>query len=154
MCELPHCLFLRMQGSEWRTGHTLRCTRSRRMLRRQLKRDELEKRHRQQRHDGLLKEPSPSLSSMDSSTDDDESEAGQGPLDHLLDVRGTAPKASTSGSASLGGGGEDASRLVIARLGAEADMPKTRALGKRAISPMGSMAEVELAMAGVTQQPP
>ena len=43
---------------------------------------------------------------------------------------------------------------MIARLGAKADMPKTRALGKRVISPMGSTVEVEWATAGATQQPP
>ncbi|XP_066323787.1 uncharacterized protein [Miscanthus floridulus] len=91
---------------------------------------------------------------MDSSSDDDESEPGQGPLDHLPDVRETVPRALASGPASLGGGGEGASRLAIARPEAEADTPETRALGKRAVSPMGSTAEVERATTGATQPPP
>ena len=117
-----------------------------------LERDELEKHRRQQRHDGLLVEPSSSPSSMDSLSDDDESEARRGPLDHLPDVRGTAPGASASGSASPGGGGEDASGLVIAHPRAKADTPETQALGKRAVSMMGSTVEVERATAGATQQ--
>ncbi|XP_066311437.1 uncharacterized protein [Miscanthus floridulus] len=99
-------------------------------------------------------EPSPSPSSTDSSSDDDESEAGRGPLDHLPDVRGTAPGASASGPAFPRGGGEDASGLAIACPGAEADMSEARTLGKRAVSLMGSTAEVERATAGATQQPP
>ena len=124
-----------------------------RRKRKSLEHDELEKRRRQQRHDGLPVEPSPSPS-MDSSSDDDESKVGWGPLDHLPDVRGTAPRASASGPASLGGGGEDASGLAIARPRAKADTPESRASGKRAISPMGSTTEVERVMAGVTQPPP
>ncbi|XP_066320771.1 fruit protein pKIWI501-like [Miscanthus floridulus] len=90
---------------------------------------------------------------MDSSSDDDESEVGRGSLDHLPDVRGTTPRASASGPAFPGEGGEDASGLAIACPEAEADMPKTRALGKRAVSLMGSMVEVERATVGATQQP-
>ena len=86
-----------------------------RRKRKSLKRDELEKHRRQQRHDGLPVELSLSLSSTDSSSDDDESEMGWGPLDHLPDVREMAPRASVSGPTSLGGGGEDASGLAIAR---------------------------------------
>ncbi|XP_066354650.1 uncharacterized protein [Miscanthus floridulus] len=123
-----------------------------RRKRKNLERDELEKHRWQQRHDGLPMEPSLSPSSMDSSSDDDESEAGWGPLDHLPDVRETVPGASASGLVSPGGGGEDASGLAIARPGAKA--PETRALGKRAINPMGSMAEVERATAGAMQPPP
>jgi len=96
--------------------------------------------------------PSPSLSA--SSSDDDKSEAGLGPLDHLPNVRETAPGVLASGPASPGGGGEDASGLPIARFGAEADTPEARALAKRAVNPMGSTAEVERATAGVTQLPP
>ncbi|XP_066385393.1 pre-mRNA-processing ATP-dependent RNA helicase prp5-like [Miscanthus floridulus] len=125
-----------------------------RRKRKSLKRDELEKRRREQRHDGLPVEPSPSSSSMDFSSDDGESEAGRGPLDDLPDVRETAPRASATGLVSLGGGGEDASRLAIAHPGAEADTPEIRVSGKRAISPMGSTTEVERATAGVTQPPP
>ena len=148
-----------------------------RCKRKSLERDELEKRRRQQRHDGLPKEPSPSPSSTDSSSDDDESEAGRGPLDHLPDVRGmmlgvsasglVSPglggedasgladtpeaRALASGLASLGGGGEDASGLATARPRAEADTPEAQALGKRAVSPVGSTAKVEQAVAGATQ---
>lgn len=132
---------------EWKDAEEERCKRK------SLERDELEKRHRQQRHDGLPEEPSPSPSSMDSSSDDDESEARRGPLDHLPDVRETVPGASTSGPVSPGGGGEDASGLAIAHPRAEADTPKTRALGKHAVNPMGSTMEVERATAGATQPP-
>ncbi|XP_066392202.1 pre-mRNA-processing ATP-dependent RNA helicase prp5-like [Miscanthus floridulus] len=118
-----------------------------RRKRKSLERDELEKRRRQQGHDGLPEEPSPSSSSMDFLSDDYESEAGRGPLDHLLDVRETAPGASASGLASLGGGGEGTSGLAIARPGAEADTPETRASRKRAVSLM------ERATVGVTQPP-
>ena len=53
-----------------------------------LEREELEKHRQQQRCDGLPEEPSPSSSSLDpSSDDDDEVEAGRGPLNHLPDVR-------------------------------------------------------------------
>ncbi|XP_066320181.1 uncharacterized protein [Miscanthus floridulus] len=122
--------------------------------RKSLECDELVKHRRQQRHDGLPVEPSPSPSSTDSLNDDDESEVGRGSLDHLPDVRGTALRALVSGPAFLGGGGENASGLAIARPGAKADTPEAWALGKRAISPMGSMAEVERVTAGATQQPP
>ncbi|XP_066333911.1 uncharacterized protein [Miscanthus floridulus] len=125
-----------------------------RCKRKSLERDELEKRHRQQRHDGLLEEPSPSSSSMDSSSDDNESEAGQGPLDHLPDVREMAPEASASGLALPEGGGEGTSVLVIAHPEAKADTPETQASGKCAVSLMGSTAEVERATAGATQPPP
>ncbi|XP_066316401.1 uncharacterized protein [Miscanthus floridulus] len=116
--------------------------------RKSLERDELEKCRRQHRHDGLPKEPSPSSSSMNSSSDDDESKAGRGPLDHLPNIREMAPRASASGLASLGGGGEGALGLVIAHPGAEADTPETWASGKRAVSPMGSTVEVERATMG------
>ncbi|XP_066342056.1 uncharacterized protein [Miscanthus floridulus] len=62
--------------------------------------------------------------------------------------------ASASGPVSPGGGGEGAPGLAIARPRAEANTPETRASAKRAVSPMGSMAEVERAMAGVIQLPP
>ena len=88
------------------------------------------------------------------SDDDDESEVGRGPLDHLPDVRETVPGASASGLTSPGGGGEGASGPAIARPRAKADTPETRALGKRAVSPMGSTAEVERVTAGATQPPP
>ena len=86
---------------------------------------------------------SPSLS-VDSLGEDDD----------LPDVRGTAPGVSASGSAPLGGGGEDASGPAIARPRSEADTPETRALGKHAVSPVGSTAVVEQAAVGATQLPP
>ena len=89
-----------------------------------------------------------------SSDDDDESETGRVPLDHLPDVRETVPGVSASGLTSPGGGGEGASGLAIARPGAEADTPEARALAKRAVSPMGSTAEVEQVTAGAIQPPP
>ncbi|XP_066317593.1 uncharacterized protein [Miscanthus floridulus] len=54
----------------------------------------------------------------------------------------------------LSGGGGDASGPAIAHPGAEADTPEARALGKRAISLVGSSAEVEQVVAGATQLPP
>ena len=119
-----------------------------------LEREELEKRRRQQRHDGLPEELSPSSSSLDpSSDDDDEVEAGRGPLDHLPDVRGAAPGASASGLTSPGGG-EGVSGLATARPRAEADSPEARASGKRAVSPRDPMADMEWAMVGAIQPHP
>ena len=43
---------------------------------------------------------------------------------------------------------------MIAYSGAEADTPETWALGKRAVSPMGSTVEVERATTGAIQPPP
>ncbi|XP_066354642.1 uncharacterized protein [Miscanthus floridulus] len=63
-------------------------------------------------------------------------------------------RASASSPAFLGGGGEDALGPAIARLGAEADALEARALGKHAVSPVGSSVEVEQAAAGATQPPP
>ena len=97
--------------------------------------------------------PSPSLS-VDSSSEDDENEGGRGPLDHLLDVGETVLGASASSPAFPGGGGEDALGPVIAHPVSEADAPEARALGKHAVSPVGSTAEVEQAVAGATQPPP
>ncbi|XP_066354536.1 uncharacterized protein [Miscanthus floridulus] len=64
------------------------------------------------------------------------------------------PRASVSSPVFLGGGGGDALGPAIARPGAEADMPEARALGKLAISPVGSTTEVEQAAVGATQPPP
>ena len=75
-------------------------------------------------------------------------------MDHLPDVGGTALGASANSPTFLGGGGEDASGPAIARPEAEANTPEARALGKRAVSPVGSTAEVEQVAAGVTQLPP
>ena len=89
-------------------------------------------------------EASLSLSlSADSLGEDDESEVGRGPLDHLPDVGGTVPGASVGSSAFPGGGGEDASVPAIALPGSEAVTPKAWAFGKRAVSSVGSTAEVE-----------
>jgi len=108
-----------------------------------LAREELDKRRRQQRKDGLPLEESPSPSlSTDASDGDDEGERGRDPLDHLPDVEETALP---------GGGGGAASGSAIARLGAEADTPEERALGKRAVSPVGSTATVVQVAAGLTQ---
>ncbi|XP_066324418.1 uncharacterized protein [Miscanthus floridulus] len=52
-----------------------------------------------------------------------------------------------------GGGGEDTSGPAITRPGAEADAPEAWALGKRAVSSVGSTAEVEQATAGAAQPP-
>ena len=118
-----------------------------------LEREALEKCRRQQRQDGLPVEASPSLS-VDSSGEDDECEVGRGPLDHLPDIGGTTLGASASSLAFPGRGGEDALGPVIARPGFEVDTPEARALGKRAVSPVGSTAEVEQAVAGATQPSP
>ncbi|XP_066320611.1 facilitator of iron transport 1-like [Miscanthus floridulus] len=56
--------------------------------------------------------------------------------------------ASVGGPTSQGGGGDSDSRQMSACPTAEADTPKTRVLGKRAVSPLGSTAEVEQAAAG------
>ncbi|XP_066324608.1 uncharacterized protein [Miscanthus floridulus] len=92
--------------------------------------------------------------SADSSGGDDASELGRGPLDHLPNVGETTPRASVSGLVLPGGGGGDASGPVIAHPRAVADTPKARALGKRAVSLVGSTAEVEQVAAGATQLPP
>ena len=72
-------------------------------------------------------------------------------MDHLPDVEETAPEALASSPALPGGA---ASGSAIARLGAEADTPEERALGKRAVSPVGSTAAVEQVAAGATQLHP
>ncbi|XP_066363713.1 uncharacterized protein [Miscanthus floridulus] len=92
--------------------------------------EELEKRRRRQR--------------------DDESEVGRGPLDHLPDVGEMVPRASASSPALLGGGAEGTPGPAIARPGAEADTPEAQALGKRAVSLVGSTAEVEQAVSEAT----
>ena len=97
--------------------------------------------------------PSPSLS-PDSLDRDDESEMGRGPLDHLPNVGEIALGALASSPALPGGGGEDASGPATARPEAEANTPEARALGKRAVSPVGSTTEVEQVAAGATQLPP
>ena len=76
---------------------------------------------------------------------------GRGPLDHLPDIEETVPGASASSPALLGGGGGAAPGSAIARLRAEADTPEERALGKRAVSLVGSMAAVVQLAAELTQ---
>ena len=116
-------------------------------------REELDKHRRQQRKDGLLLEESPSPSlSTDASDGDDEGEMGRGPLDHLPDIGETVPGASAS-SPVLPRGGGAVPGSAIARPGAEADTPEARALGKRAVSLVGSTAAVEQ-VAVVAMQPP
>jgi len=53
-----------------------------------------------------------------------------------------------------GGGGEGTSGSAIAHPRDEANAPEARALGKRAVSPLGSTAEVEQVTVGATQLPP
>ena len=113
--------------------------------------EKLDERRRQQRKDGLPLEESPSLSlSTDASDGDDEGEMGRGPLDHLPDVEETAPRALASSPALPGGGGADPGS-AIACLGAEADTPEERALGKRAVSLAGSAAVVVQVATQLTQ---
>jgi len=117
--------------------------------------EKLDERRWQQRKDGLLLEESPSPSlSTDASDGDDEGEMGWGPLDHLPNVGEMVPGASASSPALPGGGGGAASGLAIARPGAEADTPEARALGKRAVSPVGLTVVVEQVAVGATQLPP
>ena len=87
---------------------------------------------------------------MDGSDGDNESEVGQGPLDHLPDVRETMLGASASSPALPGEGGDADPGSAVVHSGAEADTPEARALGKRAISPAGSLAAVEQVEAGAT----
>ena len=120
-----------------------------------LTREELDKRRRQQRKDGLPLEASLSLSlSTDASDGDDEGEMGQGPLDHLPDIGETVPGASASSPVLPRGGGGAVSGSAVARPRAEADTPEARALGKCAVSPLGSAAVVEQAAVEATPPPP
>ena len=120
-----------------------------------LAREELDKRRRQQRKDGLLLEESPSTSlSTEASDGDDGSEVGRGPLDHLPDIVEVVPGVMASSPASPGRGGEADPGPAVARSGAEADTPEARALGKRAVSPVGSAAVVEQVAVEATPPPP
>ena len=94
--------------------------------------------------------PSPS---EDSSDEDDGFELGRGPLDYLPDVGETVPGASVSSPALPGGGGGGAPGSATAYSASEADMPELRALGKRAIGPLGLMVVVEQAAVEATQLP-
>ena len=116
-----------------------------------LAREALDKRRRQQRREGLPLEESPSTSlSTEASDGNDKGEGGRGPLDHLPDVDEVAPGASVSSPAPQGRGEEADPGPPVAPSGAEADTPEARALGKRAVSPVGSMAEVEQMTVGAT----
>ena len=79
---------------------------------------------------------------------------GRGPLDHLPDIGETVLGASASSPVLPGGGGGAVPGSAITRPRAEADTPEAWALGKRAVSPVGSMAATEQVAAGVTQPPP
>ena len=96
--------------------------------------------------------PSPSLSE-DSLDEDDGIEKGRGPLDHLPNVGETVLGASASSPAFPGGGGDGALGSAIAHPASKADTPEVRALGKRAVSPVGSSVVVEQAAVGATQLP-
>ena len=96
--------------------------------------------------------PSPLLST-EASDRDDEGEVGRGPLDHLPDVVEVVPGALASSPALPGGGGAHPGP-AIARSEAEADTPEARALGKCAVSLVGSAAAVEQVAAEATQLPP
>ncbi|XP_066314314.1 uncharacterized protein [Miscanthus floridulus] len=94
-----------------------------------LAREELDKRRRQQRKDGLPLEesPSPSLSTK-ASDGDDEGEVGRGPLDHLPDIVEVVPGVLASSPALPGGGGGVDPGSAIAHSRAEANTPEARAL--------------------------
>ena len=120
-----------------------------------LAREELDKRHRQQWKDGLPLEESPSTSlSTEASDGNDKGEGGRGPLDHLPDIVEVVPRASASSPAPPGRGGEADPGPAVARSGAEADTPEAWALGKHAVSPVGSAAVVERVAAEATPPPP
>ena len=109
-----------------------------------LARKALDKRRHQQRKDGLPLEESPSTSlSTEASDGNDKGEGGQGPLDHLPDVKEVAPGASVSSPAPPGRGEEADPGPAVAPSGAEADTPEARALGKRAVSPVSSAVTAE-----------
>jgi len=79
---------------------------------------------------------------------------GRGPLDHLPDIGEMVPGAlASSPTLPRGGGGADPGS-AIARSGAEADTPEAWALGKRAVSPVGSAAMVEQVVEETTPPPP
>ncbi|XP_066392726.1 uncharacterized protein [Miscanthus floridulus] len=65
-----------------------------------------------------------------------------------------APEASASSLAPPGMGGEADPGPAVARSGAKADTPEARALGKRAVSPVGSMAAAEQVAVEATPPPP
>ena len=120
-----------------------------------LAREELDKRRRQQRKDGLPLEESPSTSlSTEASDGNDKGEVGRGPLDHLPDVGEVAPGASVRSPAPPGRGGEADPGPAVAPFGAEADTPEAWALGKRAASPVSSAVAAEPVAVEVTPPAP
>ena len=118
-----------------------------------LEREALEKHRRRQKQDGLPVELSPSPSE-DSSDEDDGFKLGRGPLDYLPDVGEIVPGASASSPALPGGGGGGIPGSATAYSASEADTPELWALGKRAVSPLGSTVVVEQAAVEATQLPP
>ena len=117
--------------------------------------EELDKRRRQQQKDGLPLEESLSMSlSTEASDGDDGDEVGRGPLGHLPDVVEVVPRAMASSSALPGGGGETDPGSAVVRSGAEADTLEAWALGKRAVSPVGSVAVVEQVAVEAIPPPP
>ena len=108
-----------------------------------------------QSHFSLPSSDDGDASGLPMSDGDDEGERGRGPLDYLPDVEETAPGVPASSPTLPGGGGGDsAPGSAIAHPASEADTPKLRALGKRAVSPSGSTVVTEQAAAGATQLPP
>ena len=95
-------------------------------------------------------EESPSTEASDGN---DKGEGGRGPLDHLPDVVEVAPGVSASSPAPPGRGGEADPGPAVARSGAEADTPEAQALGKHAVSPVGSAAVVEQVAVEATPPP-
>ena len=75
-------------------------------------------------------------------------------MDHLPDVVEVVPGAMASSPVLPGGGGEVDPGLAVVRSGAKADTLEARALGKRAVSPVGSAAVVEQVAVEATPPPP
>ena len=101
-----------------------------------------------------MEESSSTSLSTEASDGDDGSEVGRGPLDHLPDVVEVVPGAMASSPALPGEGGEADPGSAVARSGAKADTPEVRALGKRAVSPVGSTAMVEQVVVEAMLPPP
>ena len=118
-----------------------------------LAREKLDARRRRQKLDGLPLEPSPSSSVSDSSSDGGGREVGTACLGHLPDIREMVPGAPARSLTPLGGGG-GVPGPVATRPGAEADTPEARVSEERAVSPMGSTAEVERVTVGATPLSP
>ena len=76
------------------------------------------------------------------------------PLDHLPDVVEVVPGAMASSPALPGEGGDADPGSAVVRSGAEGYTLEARALGKRAVSPVGSAAVVEQVAVEATPPPP